>query len=414
MRDGQLIIDTVKTSSFFALATSILFTVLLFLIIYYLINIGNRHIDRDRRIHVDLKLGIKFVVCLVSLYIVVIIFKRFPILGDALWAVVLAAILAYVINPLVNFLEKKGVKRIFGLVIVYVGSIFIISLLAFIVVPKTLEEFSKLFANLPSMVSGWSDKLDSFLNNVRESISKGIGKSAASEYDPVGEVMQSFEQFLIKFSKNIVAYIETLPQKFSSIANGFIKFCLALVLTFYFVLDKDLIVSKMKQVIPPKYRKDASFLGSSINDALMDFVKGRLLMAVFVGVATGIVLLICGVNFAIVIGIITIIADIIPYIGPFIAFVPAILFAAMDSPIKALIVGVFFVLIQWAENNILAAKLIGSSTGLHPIVILLSILIGGGIFGVAGLILSVPAVSVIIILFNFFKKKLEENRNPLN
>ena len=115
-------------------------------------------------------------------------------------------------------------------------------------------------------------------------------------------------------------------------------------------------------LVPAKYRDDANYLARRINTALMDFVKGRLLMAVFVGVATAIVLLIFRVNFAIIVGLLTMIGDIIPYIGPFIAFVPAVLFAAMDSPIKALIIAACFVIIQWLENNILAGKLIGGTT----------------------------------------------------
>ncbi|NMA49704.1 MAG: AI-2E family transporter, partial [Tissierellia bacterium] len=104
-------------------------------------------------------------------------------------------------------------------------------------------------------------------------------------------------------------------------------------------------------------------------------------------------------------------ADIIPYIGPFLGFLPAVIFAFIASPIKALWVGIFFILIQWGENNIIGPKILGKTTGMHPLTILLSIIAGGTIFGVIGMLLSVPFISVMIILYKYFKNKIN-NRFP--
>ena len=130
-------------------------------------------------------------------------------------------------------------------------------------------------------------------------------------------------------------------------------------------------------------------------------------MSLYVGVVTTIVLLFMGIEFAFVIGFITGVADIIPYIGPLLGFVPAVFFAYMSRPIKVVWVIIFFLFIQWAENNILAPKIIGENLGMHPLVILLSIVIGGGVFGVFGMILSVPIVAVFRILYKFFKEKFK-------
>ena len=134
-------------------------------------------------------------------------------------------------------------------------------------------------------------------------------------------------------------------------------------------------------------------------------------MAVIVGITTTIFLFVMGIEFAIVIGFITGIADIIPYIGPFLGFLPAVIFAFIAGPIKALWVGIFFILIQWAENNILGPKILGKTTGMHPLTILLSIIAGGTMFGVMGMLLAVPFVSVMIILYKYFKNKIN-NRFP--
>ena len=142
---------------------------------------------------------------------------------------------------------------------------------------------------------------------------------------------------------------------------------------------------------------------------MSQFVRGRLLMAVFVGTATTIFLFLMGIEFAIIIGFITGLADIVPYIGPFLGFLPAVVFAFIASPTKALWVAVFFVIIQWVENNILGPKVLGKTTGMHPLTVLVSIITGGTIFGVMGMIVAVPAVNIGIILYRYISIKLNKS-----
>jgi len=185
-----------------------------------------------------------------------------------------------------------------------------------------------------------------------------------------------------------------------------ISWILTPILTFYFLMDKDYFIERLKALIPKKNKEETIYLFKEIDTALSEFIRGRLLMAVAVGITTTIFLFAMGIEFAIVIGFITGIADIIPYIGPFLGFVPAVIFAFISSPIKALWVGIFFILIQWGENNILGPKILGKTTGMHPLTILLAIIVGGTMFGVLGMLLSVPFVSVMIILYRYFKNKI--------
>ena len=186
------------------------------------------------------------------------------------------------------------------------------------------------------------------------------------------------------------------------------RLVLIIIFSFYFSVDKEKFTLKVRKSMPNKYREDITYLANRIDIALQQFIRGRMLLAIFVGFLTMIYLLILRVDFAIIIGLITCVADIIPFIGPFLGCVPAVLFAFMDSPIKAFWVLVLFVLVQWVENNILAPKLIGDSTGLNPLIILISIIIGGGIFGVWGMVISVPITSIICILIDFAKLKYND------
>ncbi|RVU55234.1 AI-2E family transporter [Anaerosphaera multitolerans] len=407
-------------------AVTILSIILLFLIIYYLINIGNRYIEKNKRLGIDLKLVLKIIVVLIVIFIIRAIFSRYSIVGDTVWALLAGIIVAFVVNPAVTFLEEKNVSRKYGVIIVYFTAILIFTLLLTIVIPKTIQEISNLLKSIPTIIEAGSNILTGFLDsisnifNIESSTTQQVVTSEVSTQMftlDIEKIINSFEDFLLgsleEFQNRLGDYLRNAASGVYVVFSKLIRLVLVFIFSFYFTVDKDKYKNILIRNIPKKYKDDIFYVSKKINQALLDFVKGRLLMALFVGFATMLYLLILGVDFAIVIGMITCIADIIPYIGPFLGFIPAVLFAFIESPIKAVWVGVLFVLLQWVENNILAPKLLSDKTGLNPMLILISIIIGGGTFGVFGMILAVPVVSIIIILIDFAKMKYNENNSKL-
>lgn len=421
-----------NTGRFVVYAIVTLSILLLSLMIYYLINIGNRFIEGDKRIKIDLKLIIKIFIAIVILYLVTIIFEKYTILGYTLWSLIIGIIFAYVIDPIVNFLERKGIKRPFGVIIVYITTLIVFAILLVTVIPKTITEITNLLASLPPMIDSMSRGLTKFFYKLAEDYNinlppsflnmlsgttDGVNKSAklvTNTQDPLTNMFNSFSNAITNILDNVqksaLDSLRSVVVKLYGLVTSTLKIVLVLIFSFYFSIGKEKYLKSFKKSIPNKYRDDVNYLAVRINTSLQQFIRGRLLLALFVGFLTMIYLLILRVDFAIVIGMITCIADIIPYIGPFLGFVPAVLFAFMDAPLKALWVSILFILIQWAENNILAPKLIGDSTGLNPLAVLISIIIGGGIFGIWGMVVSVPLVSIILILLDFFKLKYNENK----
>ena len=141
-------------------------------------------------------------------------------------------------------------------------------------------------------------------------------------------------------------------------------------------------------------------LFSKMHQDMTKYISGKIKMAVFVGFATFIMLLALGVEFSFVIGIITCVADIVPYVGPLMGLIPAFVFAFIDSPIKALWIFILYIFIQWIENNIVGPKILSEETGFHPIVVLFLLIVGGSLFGFLGMILSVPIALVIKTVYN--------------
>ena len=300
-------------------------------------------------------------------------------------------------------------------IIVYVIFALVMAILLAIVIPKTVSEIGKLISSTPKIIETLSDKADEITNNLQKMMEGKFANFAnKSDVNIVEQFGKRFLDIIKNYQDKLFSSIGNIASGISGMLSALVKTFLVMIFTFYFTVDKEKVKSFIVRNIPEKYKRDVMYVAVRINDALLEFVKGRLLMAIFVGLITMIALLIVRVDFAIIIGFVTCIADIIPYIGPFLGFLPAVLFAFMDSPMKALIVGIIFVLIQWAENNIIAPKLLGDKIGLNPLLILIAIIIGGGMFGVMGMILGVPLISVIIILIDFIKLKYYERKTGIN
>ena len=385
---------------FFVKAVWALSTVLLLLVIYYLINIGNNYIPDRKRIRISNSKVLPLLGIFILIYFLISIFRRYTILSDTVFTITLSAIIAYILNPLVEYFESKGMKRLFAVITIYLMTLGILFILAFLVIPGSSIEIRKLVNNIPL-----------YFNN----ITNFIDDISSKYYSSIGDLpplFQGIEKAVIenvaKIENVIVLGIKNFLEGVINSVSKIISLILTPILTFYFLVDKEFFKKKIIELIPSKHKNEVLSLANEIDTSVSKFVRGRLIMALCVGVATTIFLLTMGVDFAIVIGFITGIADIIPYIGPFLGFLPAVIFAFISSPIKALWVSIFFILIQWAENNILAPKILGNSTGMHPLTILLSIIVGGAIFGVFGMILSVPIVAIIKIFYIAIRNKVRK------
>lgn len=393
----------VVTPNFLVAVRGLLLILLIALSVYYLINIGNQYIDKSRRIHVDLKIVGLILLGILALIAMRYVFTKFPVVRTTLAALAISVILAYIINPLVNYLETKRLSRRLGVLIVYVGFILILVLLFVVVLPKTIEELRNLFIALPQWLNEWNARILDVSDQIEKMTNLDMSRIMSSGQKQVEAYVNSLEN-------SFLDQIRSMASGMYAALGRIVTFVLVLILTYYFTVDKNRIKVKMYKAIPLNYRSDILNLAGEINSAMMEFLKGKLLLAFIVGLMTMLMLFILGVNFAVAIGLITMIADIIPYIGPFLAFVPAFFFSFMDSWTKAIWVAVLFFFLQWAENNLFAPKILGKRTGLHPAMVLLCIFIGGGTFGVIGMILSVPIFSILVILKNFVMMKLREDK----
>lgn len=390
-----------RIPDFILKAIFVLIMILLTACIYYLINIGNKYVEDRKRIDFSNRNIIIIFSTIIFLYTVTMVLRRYPFLSDIIVTVIASIIIAYALNPVINILERKNINRFFGVIIVYLSIVAIMFILSILVIPSSGKEIKKLVSNMPMYFEQLSQIMDSFYTKY---------------YSTLGglpPIFQGIEKIvldnIVKLEAMLSNYLGSFVGGIISVASKVVSIVLTPILVLYFLMDKDYFKDLLIKAIPKKKREDILYLSKVIDLSLRQFIKGRLLMSLYAGVMTALMLIIFGVEFPIVIGFITGLADIVPYIGPFLGYLPAVFFAALSSPTKIIWISIGWILIQWTENNLVAPKIIGENMGMHPMIILLSIIIGGGVFGVFGMILSVPLVAIvkIVVLYILDKRKRE-------
>lgn len=301
--------------------TWILSIILLILIIYYLINIGNYFVPERKKIRIKDKKILPIILSIVFIYLFFALLNKYTILSDTFFTIIFSAILAYLFNPIINFLESKNINRMIGVILLYLGILCFLLIFALLVIPRSSSEIKGLMNNMPEYIEKISKVMDEIYNKY---------------YSTIGELPPLFQGVQQVVMENIVGFEHMIMDGLKSFIGGilktfskFVSLVLTPILTFYFLVDKNYFKEKFMNLIPKKNREEYRKLFLEIDRSMSLFVRGRIIMAAYVGVVTAIILSILRIDFALLIGFITGIADIIPYIGPFLGFLPAAFFASL-------------------------------------------------------------------------------------
>ena len=365
---------------------------------YYMVNIGNNYVDDKRKVRLNLREILKYVLIFAGITIVVAIFKSYNSLRYLLNAFLTSVVIAYVLNPLVKWLEKRypKVKRKWWILIIFLALFLILVFMMVSLLPRTISEFSKLINNFPIY-------LEQAKKIIIDLSHKHFGRDVLNlEKFQVRDIFGKLGMSNFDFSSMLVGVKSTFSKIFIAI--------LVPIFVFYLLNDKEIFIKKLKELIPDKYREQSIEIGKQMDMSVFKYVKGKILMAVYVGVAVGIFLGIIGVDFALVIGIITMFADILPYIGPFLGLAPATVFALLDSPTKAIFVIIMFLFLQWTENNIVGPKIMSDQLGYHPMVVLIITIAGGFLFGFIGMIFALPLVIAIEVVYRYYMENIKAKK----
>ncbi len=304
-------------------------------------------------------------------------------------------VLAWIFNPLVTKLEKKKIPRIVGAMIVYAVFIAILALFIRFLIPVIYEQVQILIGNLPSIFKE--------LEGVINSIFSRLGTIEGIDFNSIKDqiimtVTTGMNSFMTSVPTMLMNFIGTLFSSLITITFG-------LVIGLYMLIDFDSINGHLLQLLPKKHRFEASLLITNISTEVRKSVNGTLLVALMVFVCDGIGFWVVGLQAPILFGLLCGITDLIPYIGPYIGGIIAVVVGFAQSPLIGFLTLIVAVVVQLVENNILQPIVMSKTMKLHPVTIIVGLLIFEHFFGIIGMILATPCIALAKVVWKFFKEK---------
>lgn len=382
-----------------------LITLILGLATYYMIAIAHKNLGNNLPFLLTKKKLIKLIIAVVSLGIIYKIISRGGMIITIIILLITSAIIAYLMNPIVNKLERKNIKRPIAILIVYIGIFGLFLSMIFTIGPRIVQEITEFGQKLPSYALEFYKIIMKFYKNNLEEINK---MSKALNIESPDKIITSSLNAIKKYSTEwIMSFATGLTGFFGKIFN----LVLIPIITFYMLKDKEKFKNFAIKAIPWKKRKEYISVLKEIDDIIGKFIRGQLIVCTFIGVATSIALMIIGVEFSILIGIFAGIFNIVPYLGPIIGFVPAAIMALLDDPIKVIWVAIAIIIIQQTESNFITPKIVGDSVGVHPIIIMVGVILGGAYFGLLGMLFAVPVIVISRILYRYFRYKIKNMKD---
>ncbi len=317
---------------------------------------------------------------------------------------IVGLVLAYLLSPLVTWLEKKGLKRRGAVAVIFIWISVITTLLLFILLPRLYIELGKLATVLPERIQVIYD----YAQNAKEYYAQAGLPSEVSKL--IDGQLNEGQDFLISWLESI---IENLPGLLTSIG----LMILSPILAIYFLLEWKKITEGVIKLVPGRLRGEWHRFLQEIDYIIQRYIQGNIIDALIVGFLIGLGVKMIGMEYALVIGVICGITNLIPYFGPVLGGIPSVLLALSKSPSMALKVVLIILIIQQIDGNIINPRLMSNKVGLHPLWVVFAILAGGELGGLLGMLIAIPLAAILKIIFREIylhlvsPKVLKTNRN---
>ena len=316
-------------------------------------------------------------------------------------------VIAYILDPVVKlfyhklFKEKKGIRWL-AILLAYLVAILLIVLLAWLVIPQIVNSIAMLFTNFPSYIQGIQDVLTMIQDRF------GVDLSQATKMLDDSEAMVKEVYSLASSAMpQIVASI-------GSVASNFVSTFTSLAASIYMLADKKHLLHQLRTLahafLPEKVAENTLRICHYANVNFTSFFIGKIIDSAIIGVFTFVAMTILRLDFAVLISVFIGITNIIPVFGPFIGAIPSIFILLLVNPIQAAIFCVLILIIQQLDGNFIGPKILGSSIGISALWILFSIVVGGDLFGIVGMVVGVPVFATLYGLAQEFVHYLLDRR----
>lgn len=325
-----------------------------------------------------------------SIFIILLTYllvKLFPVYGSILSFFVrlllpffIACFIAYLLYPIINWLKEYNFPNVLSILLIYFLFIGGTTYLVYRVYPAAIIQLRDLNEHLPQFIKMYEDAIYQIY----------VSTSFLPE-----AVHDQMDQFILNIETSLENLVGKLMGGFTKIFDFIVIITVIPVLVFYFLKDYHHIKNYLKKFLPIKYRPMMNQLANAIDERLGGYIRGQLLVSALVSLLTLIVFHLLGVKYALLLAIIMGLTNIIPYFGPIIGAIPAVAITITVSTKLTILVIIAVFVIQIVESNFISPYIVGKSMNIHPIAIIFALLLGGQIQGIIGMIIAVPALTIL-------------------
>ena len=304
--------------------------------------------------------------------------------------------IAWLFDPFVRWLQRKGIRRWIGTLITYILFIGVLAVIIGAIVPVISEQINDLVNSLPTVF----DKVEVWINDVFYKLDKIEAFDASSAKDSLFSQLELFSNNLINSLPSIAVNVV------KSVFSGLGTFLIGLIIGFFLLVsfnEKGTMIS----FLPKKIRKSTGELLDEVDDSLRSVVTGTIIDCTGIFLITSFGLWLVGLRSPLLFGLFCGITNIIPYAGPYIGGAPAVIVGFSMSPTIGILTLIVIAVIQGIEGNILQPMIMSKATKIHPVTIIIGLLIFGHFFGIIGMIVATPVVAMLKSLYIFFDEKYE-------
>lgn len=297
-----------------------------------------------------------------------------------------ALMLAYFFDPLYRYLIHKKVPKVLAIIVVFGIIIALLILTIFFLIPSVINQLNILYKEIPNFIENYQN----LILSIKPQLSKFINPADVEIL--LKENLSELQRGVLGFSQSIIIYLSNIV---SSVTFGIVIIPLIL-----FYLMRDLVIFKENLYIfvSKKNKKQFKEVLEEIDNIVSGFIRGRIIVCFIVGTLIGIGLYFLNLKFALIIGIVSGVFNFIPFLGPIVGVILALIFALGNSWWTLLMIVILFVLVNQLEAIYLNPNILGKGLGLHPLTVILSILICGQLLGILGVLVAVPLAAILKVL----------------
>ncbi len=369
------------------------------------------------------------------------VFLRFESIANAfqkimevLAPIIYGLVLAFLLNPIVKRVEgwitpvlrkmfkkeesaqkaARGIGIFSGLVVAIVLVVALLNML----IPELYKSIKDLVVTLPQELSQWGKDINTLIkgNSTVDKIAKNVliqGKDAIENWVE-NDLMGWVQNDLFKQTNQIISGVTT---GVISVVNVVLNILVGLIVSIYVLYSKERFASQSKKIVyammKPTVANNMIHIAKKANSIFSGFIIGKIIDSAIIGVLCFIGLSILKMPYTLLVSVIVGVTNVIPFFGPFIGAIPSAILIMLVDPMKGLYFIIFVLLLQQLDGNVIGPKILGDSTGLSSFWVIFSILVSGGLFGFAGMIVGVPTFALIYYIFKMYiQQRLEQKKLP--